>query len=358
MPPPLGTPTAARSPAHSAPPVIYMRLATALAALPHGASPDAALAALVARAPTVERLLAADLELLARDVGLDHAKLQRLALELALASTQGARTARELHAAHLAQNAVLSTGVAPLDALLGGGLQTGEVCELVGPPGGGKTGLCLAACAAQAETAFSALYLDTASGFRARRLHELLRQQRRPKHARDDLLGRRLRVSAVARLVPLVEELEALEAALDAPQPDAFHASLRLLVVDSVFSAVVAEGAGSSKSAAGAQLARLQQLLRRLAARHRLAILVTNLSVLAQQDAADDGRGGGRQHKPALGMAWQHTAHVRLQLAEPTADEAQPATRPLTVIKSTLGVRGVLLGESSAVPASDAAHGG
>ena len=60
---------------------------------------------------------------------------------------------------------------------------------------------------------------------------------------------------------------------------------LRLLVVDSAFGALLAEHSGETKSAGGAQQARLAALLRELASRHRLAVLITNASSV-------DGRGG------------------------------------------------------------------
>ena len=101
---------------------------------------------LCTRAPTVERLLTSDLELLARECGgLDHTELKRIATTVAAASVQPVRTARQVLAARLTEAPLLSTGVPPLDALLKGGLRAGEVCELVGAPASGKTAVCVAA---------------------------------------------------------------------------------------------------------------------------------------------------------------------------------------------------------------------
>ena len=47
-------------------------------------------------------------------------------------------------------------------------------------------------------------------------------------------------------------------------------------MVDSVYAALVAEHSGVSRSAVGAQVARLQTALRRLAAFHRLAVVLIN----------------------------------------------------------------------------------
>ena len=122
-----------------------MRLKRALGSLgaPHG---DAGgVQRLCTRVPTVERLLTSDLELLARDCGLEHSELKRLATTVAAASVPPVRTARQVLAARLTEPPLLSTGVPPLDALLKGGLRAGEVCELVGAPASGKTAVCVAA---------------------------------------------------------------------------------------------------------------------------------------------------------------------------------------------------------------------
>ena len=71
----------------------------------------------------------------------------------------------------------------------------------------------------------------------------------------------------------------------------------------------------------GAQLARLQHLLRTVASRHRIAVLMTNLAVPAasNEDDAAAAAGAPRATKPALGVAWQHRTDVRLQLGEASA---------------------------------------
>lgn len=184
---------------------VTMRLKRAPAALgaPHGDS--ARFQRLCTRVPTVERLLTSDLELLARECGYEHTELKRLATDIALDSTQPVHTARQRVTAHRAQGPLLSTGVPSLDLLLKGGVRAGEVCELVGAPGSGKTACCLAACAAQAVTQHGVLILDTTNGFRAVRLLEALRQRRVPKQLRSEFLGTRCRVSAApqARTLPV-----------------------------------------------------------------------------------------------------------------------------------------------------------
>lgn len=74
------------------------------------------------------------------------------------------------------RGALLSTGMPLLDEQLGGGLQTGEICEVVGHSCSGKSQLCMAVCAHQlAATDFHVLYIDTSLSFTAERMLQLLR---------------------------------------------------------------------------------------------------------------------------------------------------------------------------------------
>ncbi len=57
----------------------------------------------------------------------------------------------------------LSTGLADLDLILGGGLQSGSVVVLAGPPGAGKTILAQQICFANATTEHKAVYYTTLS---------------------------------------------------------------------------------------------------------------------------------------------------------------------------------------------------
>lgn len=214
----------------------------------------------------------------------------------------------------------LPFGVRDADALLAGGIATGEVCEIVGAGGLGSsiaTELCLAAVAQCVGSSDAhAVYLDTSLGFRATRLYELLRERfhAQPREALKARLESQVRVLHAHGLVPLTEAVDAVasELALAAASGVGWAAKLKLLVVDSAFAPLHAERIEVPGSLAGAQMARLQHALRQLAYAGELAVLVTNVSIPAT---------GVAPERPALGTAWQHTAHVRL-LARAAADAA------------------------------------
>ena len=97
---------------------------------------------------------------------------------LGVASTlfaQAALNAAEAVEQACRRGALLSTGMAPLDEALGGGLQTGEVVELVGAAGSGKSQACMAIGARQlAASDWHVLYIDTALSFTAERMLQLV----------------------------------------------------------------------------------------------------------------------------------------------------------------------------------------
>ncbi|KAF7233089.1 hypothetical protein EG68_08083 [Paragonimus skrjabini miyazakii] len=64
------------------------------------------------------------------------------------------------------------TGIPDLNRLLGGGLQSGELIELVGKPIAGKSQLCFLFCAAilEANSESTVLFLDTSGNFSASRI--------------------------------------------------------------------------------------------------------------------------------------------------------------------------------------------
>lgn len=158
--------------------------------------------------------------------------------------------------------AALSTGCGPLDDLLGGGLATGTITQLYGPPAAGKTNVALAAAIEVAASGGTTVYIDT-EGLSPERFQQLA-------DARGDAeaLADRIVISSAH---DFEEQAEAVrDAAEFAPRAD-------LIVLDSATGfyrlerAADAEG-GDSLRTVTRQLTGLLSLARR----HDLAVLVTN----------------------------------------------------------------------------------
>ena len=287
---------------------------------------------------TVEALAAAHLSDETSGAESSHRPvLARLAAELAPLAAP-ARSAAELHASYSEEHPALSTGLPALDAILDGGLFTGEVYELAGASGTGKTQLCMAVCAQQAAaTEAGVLYVGTSRSFCAERVYQLARTHRKSsttwRQECKDRLAAQVRVESCTRLLHVLRALEALSDRLerqpeDKPE-DEWNRRLRLLIVDSPFAAYMGEYSGLSQSSSGAQTARLQDLLRHLATRHALAIVVTN-TCTPSSAGADTSPLAVRT---SLGVGWQQMAHVRLLITDdaPAGVPGLPAAAAVAV---------------------------
>lgn len=101
--------------------------------------------------------------------------LRQLALDVSTQLRPRLERASEVYERQMAQDTLLKTGARLLDEALGGGVATGEVTELIGPPLAGKSQLAMAMCAQQlASTSSRVLFVDTCCGFRAERVYQMM----------------------------------------------------------------------------------------------------------------------------------------------------------------------------------------
>jgi len=343
-----------------------MLLSVAVSRLPPSQAPCAdVLGALrCAGVLTVEALICAPLGLLATRCGINEALIEQLALDLSCVLVMAPRSACEVQAEHPEQNVLLSCGIDALDALLGGGVLSGEVCALIGPTRSAKTQLCLGMAAETlARTDAAVLYVSACHCFDKQRVHALMRRRlgcaadfMAPLSPDDDCslrMARQLRVCIAETLPKLCQVLEQLLVGYPAAQADWF-CRLRLLVVDPVFGAILAEATCTPSSTAAAQLARLQRLLREIASRLRLAVLVTSACAQhASPHTANTELPSVLALKPVAAHVWQHVAHVRVlmqscdRLASDPSVSAEPVTHTATLVKSYHCARRLRVGTSA-----------
>jgi len=198
----------------------------------------------------------------------------------------------------------ISTGVRALDELLGGGIETRAVTEVVGEFGSGKTQLChqLAVMVQLPEDrgglGAKAIYIDTENTFRPERIMQIAKARGLdPDQALNNIFYARA-YSADHQMV-LVEQAKSLIR----------QHNVALLVVDSVIAHFRAEFPGREN------LAERQQKLNkhiadllRLADAYDVAVVVTN-QVMAQPDVFF-----GNPLRPAGGNILAHGATYRLWL--------------------------------------------
>ena len=184
----------------------------------------------------------------------------------------------------------ISTGCAPIDSLLGGGLERGTITQVYGPPAAGKTNLALSAAVEVAAAGDRTVYIDT-EGLSLDRFTQMAAEKGDP-----DEIGERLVISEVHDFEEQREAVrEASELAGDAD----------LIVLDSATGFYRLERTGSENGEALRAVARQLTTLLGVARRHELAVLVTN-QVYTDPDSD--------QAKPLGGHTLAHWTGVVLRL--------------------------------------------
>jgi len=234
---------------------------------------------------------------------------------------------------------VLQTGVGSVDGLLGGGIHTREITELVGIPGSCKT---LLAMQVALNTAFSrketVVYVDTCNSFSLARVQCICESQdffeEDGSAVKEDEGQVRTKLSLI-KVIPsftpdsLFEVLQEIH--------DTTEAVPRLVVVDSI-SSILGPYIGGKNDSGNKLLTHAYTMMREITAKHNLAILVTNSTSRADLSSPDcqsiEAPSLGVAHvKPAMGHMWGHYGqHVRLFL-KPNLDPGHPAAFTAEVIK-------------------------
>ena len=198
----------------------------------------------------------------------------------------------------------LSTGVKSLDDLLGGGIETKAVTEVVGEFGAGKTQIChqlsvmVQLTKEKGGLGGKALYVDTENTFRPERIMQIARYKGLdPNEALKNILYARAFTSD--HQIMIIDEARKLIE----------NENIKLVVVDSLVSHFRAEYPGRENLAERQQKLNhhIAQLLR-IADIYNIAVVVTN-QVVAQPDAFFTN-----PLKPAGGNVVAHGATYRIWL--------------------------------------------
>ncbi|KAJ4422862.1 DNA repair protein rhp57 [Gnomoniopsis sp. IMI 355080] len=236
----------------------------------------------------LKRLCNAVLEALHTDLGVveDHDPVRPVENQAENETTNYGHPLRHTLAALASQWSTISTLDPALDASLSGGVPTGTITEIAGEAGAGKTQLLLSLLLAVQlppphGTGRRALYISTEAPLSTRRLTQMLTHNpilsSLPKDQRPML------DNIFSTTTP---DLESQEHILTYQVPvQVERSNIGLIILDSVAANYRAEfdradgknrGQGSNMGARSAELVRLGMLLRDLALKHNLAVVVSN----------------------------------------------------------------------------------
>nr|KAF6416924.1 hypothetical protein HJG59_015249 [Molossus molossus] len=289
---------------------------------------------------TVVDLVSADLEEAAQKCGLSYkeafreqssGKLAGLQLRWVTAGELGAvqeSSVKEAGLGHcgpsgLSLGADQQPGTSYLDKLLDAGLYTGEVTEITGVPGSGKTQVCLCVAANVAHSLQqNVLYIDSNGGLTASRILQLL-QARTPDEEEQAEALQRIQVVHAFDIFQMLDVLQDLRGAV-AQQVSNSSGTVKVIIVDSV-TAVISPLLGGQQREGLALMMQLAQELKTLARDLGVAVLVTNHMTRDR----DSGK-----LKPALGLSWSFVPSTRIVLATSEGAGAPSSQRTACLTKS------------------------
>ncbi|CAO2644545.1 DNA repair protein RAD51 homolog 4, partial [Lemmus lemmus] len=166
------------------------------------------------RIKTVADLAAANLEEVAQKCSLSYKALVALRRVLLAQFSAFPLNGADLYEELKTSTAILSTGIGSLDKLLDTGLYTGEVTEIAGGPGSGKTQVCLCVAANVAHSLQqNVLYVDANGGMTASRLLQLLQARTQDEEKQAGAL-QRIQVAHAFDIFRMLDMLQDLRGAM------------------------------------------------------------------------------------------------------------------------------------------------
>ncbi|XP_035481428.1 DNA repair protein RAD51 homolog 4 isoform X2 [Scophthalmus maximus] len=211
-----------------------------------------------------------------------------------------------------------------LDKLLDSGLYTGEITELSGGPGSGKSQVCFGvAVHISHQLKQNVIYVDTTGGLTAGRLLQMLQAETSNAEEQMEAL-QRIRVFRLFDVFSLLDCLYGLCGG-GLQRASVGGGSVKAVIVDSV-SAVIAPLLGGKQNEGMSLMSQVAGVLKTMAKDFNVAALVTN--------HVTRSGGGGGEVQPGLGASWSHIPRTRV-LLEKGGDVRRPGLRSATLIKSS-----------------------
>lgn len=194
----------------------------------------------------------------------------------------------------------------PIDELLGGGIEKGNITQFFGPPGSGKTNITISLAVNTALSGKKVIYVDTEGGLSIERIRQMA-------GADFEKVANNIIVFEPTSFSKQIEDLKTIEAWLIGN-----HEDVELIIIDS---AVALYRVDSSKSSIlNKDLGKQMGILASFARKYQIAIVLTN-QIYSSFD--DEGNGGV---KAVGGTILQYWSKIVVQLEKGEEDNKRIAT--------------------------------
>uniref|UniRef100_A0A3P8YVK0 DNA repair protein n=1 Tax=Esox lucius TaxID=8010 RepID=A0A3P8YVK0_ESOLU len=266
-----------------------------------GLSEEMVVALRAADITTVEDLLSSDTEDLAQKCSVSYKALLAVRRVLLAQHTAFPVSGDDLYEDLMSSTAIVSTGNSSLDKLLDSGLYTGELTELAGGPGSGKTQVCFGVTVnISYQLKQSVIYIDSTGGLSASRLLQILQKICKLEEQMEAL--QRIQVYRVFDIFSLIDCLQSLQCT-GLQRASAGGGSVKAVIVDSV-SAVISPILGGKQNEGMSMMMQVAGVLKTIAKDFNVAVLVTNTVT----------RDCNGNLKAGLGQSWSHVPRTRIIL--------------------------------------------
>ncbi|XP_070773563.1 DNA repair protein RAD51 homolog 4 [Enoplosus armatus] len=273
---------------------------------------------------TVENLVSSDIEEVAQKCSVSYTALFAIRRVLLAQHTAFPVSGADLYEELLSSTAILSTGNPSLDKVLDSGLYTGEITELSGGPGSGKSQVCFGvAVHVSYHLKQSVIFIDTTGGLTASRLLQMLQAETSNTEEHMEAL-QRIHIFRLFDVFSLLDCLYSLRSGR--LQASVGGGSVKAVIVDSV-SAVISPLLGGKQNEGMSLMIQVAGVLKTMAKDFNVAALVTNHVT----------RSGSGEVQPGLGVSWSHIPRTRILLerVEKAAAVSSCSLRSATLIKSS-----------------------
>jgi RAD51-like protein 1 len=259
-------------------------------------------------------------------------------------SVQDMMVTRSIHSTTIN---TIQTGLPLLDTNLRGGLPIGQITELVGEAGVGKTQFCLTLTArVVTKLGYGVLYIDTEGKFSVHRLMEIVSEL----DGNEDCIQHIIVLRAdTFNTATLLTELQNLDSQI-------IEHHVKLIILDSIAATSRLEFNRDQIFERQQALSKQASVLKMFAETYQLAVLLTN-QVIGGNDNSTSTTTNNNSLQPfdvsklvsdrtnnnsnsvslfaALGNTWAHCVNVRLALEKTTTDY-ETTKRHIRVVKSPL----------------------